>query len=145
VAIPIYPEPLDDPIADPFWEAIRSGHLVLPRCSVCHEWQWYPDPTGTDCVDGELEWCAVRPTGVVHTRTRIHRPLLPGSDAALPYSVGLIDMDDAPGVRLAAFLADDQPAEVGDRVTAVFEHVEGHVRPVFRREAAVEPQPARQA
>ena len=132
--LPFYAPP-ESPVAEPFWDAVRERRLVMPRCSACGRWQWYPDEAGPDCADADYEWVDVAATGVLHTRTRVHRPFLPGSKDALPFSVGLIVLDGVEGPRLVGLLDDDAELAIGDRVRACFVDVDGDVRPLFGPEA----------
>src|SRR5262245_19512750 len=106
--LPHFDAPPEVTMAGPFWEAIQREELVLPRCTLCGRWQWYPDASGTDCPGGELEWMPVRGAGTVHTWTRVTRAFLPGGKADVPYVVGFVELDDAPGLRLVTNLVDDE-------------------------------------
>jgi uncharacterized protein len=135
------------PMAEPFWAAIDRGALVLPRCSVCHRWQWYPEATGTDCTGGRLEWEPVALTGTLYSFTIVHRSFLPNGRAAVPYAVGFIDLDglderdrlvagaelDRPDdrPRLVANLAPSPELAVGIRLRATFVRVGDRQHPVF--------------
>jgi uncharacterized OB-fold protein len=116
--LPVYAPPADVAMAQEFWDAIARGQLMLPRCSVCRAWQWYPDADGTDCTGGELVWQDVPLTGTVYSYTRVQRSFLPGGRDQAPYTVGLIDLDGVEGPRLVVPLLDD--AAIGDRVQARF-------------------------
>lgn len=122
---------------DPFWEALDRGRLELPVCSVCGRWQWYPEPSGTDCANGVLEWAPVSSTGIVYSFTVVHRSFLPGGREQVPYVVGAIDLDGVVGARLMANLADDVEWEVGDRVALQVGTIEGRTHPVFVPEDVV--------
>src|SRR5689334_2290024 len=119
--LPRFDPPGDITMAAPFWDAVQRGELVLPRCTVCGRWQWYPDGAGTDCAGGELDWVPVRGEGTVHTWTRVTRAFLPGGKGDVPYVVGFVELDDAPGLRLVTNLVDDDVSvRIGARVHATF-------------------------
>ncbi len=86
----------------PYWEGVRQGELRLPRCSVCGDWQWYPDPAGPGCEGADLVWQKISPEATVFTFTRVERPLLP--DVTQPYVTGLVCPVDAPDCRVATRL-----------------------------------------
>lgn len=115
----------------PFWDAVASRTLALPKCSVCGRWQWYPEANGTDCEGGVLQWHVVASTGTLYSRTRVHRNFLPGAPIAVPYSVGLVDLDGVEGPRLVASVDDD--VAIGDLVVARFEERAHGLHPVFGR------------
>jgi uncharacterized OB-fold protein len=138
MTVPVFDPPPSE-LGAPFWKAVDAGQLVLPRCSVCGEWQWYPETSGTECAGGRLVWEPVASTGAVYSFTRVHRSFLPGGREHVPYVVGLVDVDGVDGPRLVATLDGDTDWRVGDRVEVAFESVVGRMHPVFRR-VAEEPQ-----
>jgi uncharacterized OB-fold protein len=131
------PPPHAAELGRPFWEAVERGELVLPRCSLCKRWQWYPDGAGADCPGGELEWTPVATTGTVYTWTRVHRPFLPRSGDSnpkddVPYVVGFVDLDGVEGLRLVTNLTDDEATvRIGARVRAVFVPLGSRRHPIF--------------
>lgn len=129
--LPVQDPPSDLPQFAPFWEALDRGQLVLPRCSVCGQWQWYPEIDGTDCTGGELRWEVVPATGTIYSFTRVHRSFLPGGRDRVPFVVGLIDLDDVVGPRLVVNLEDRSDLAIGSRVTARFQSLGTRVHPVF--------------
>jgi uncharacterized OB-fold protein len=120
MGLPHYDPPLDDEISAPFWAAIDEERLVLPRCSECGKWQWYPDEAGPDCPGASLVWEEVATTGPLHTAPRVERALLPGGQADVPYVVAFVELDGVEGVRLVTNLADDSEVAIGERVRAEF-------------------------
>lgn len=129
-------EPPDLAMAAPFWEAVADGRLALPRCSICGEWQWYPEAWGTDCAGGELVWQDVATTGTVYSHSTVHRSFLPGGRDDVPYVVGMIDLDGIDGSRLVANLDTGVDWRIGDRVRATFVDHGDRRHPVFQPEEA---------
>lgn len=124
-------DPPESPLTDPFWEAVERGAIALPRCSVCGSWQWYPEPSGTDCAGGELRWEDVAITGTVYAFTRVHRSFLPRAPRGEPFVVGSIELDGVDGPKLIANLVDSPALAIGDRVRARFDQVGDRRHPVF--------------
>ena len=106
MGLPHSAPPVGDELSAPFWAAIEERRIVLPRCSVCGRWQWYPDEAGCDCPGATLRWEEVAPTGTVYTATRVERAFLPGGQADVPFTVAFIELDGVEGMRLVANLAD---------------------------------------
>ena len=124
----------DSTLLAPFWDAFERHEIVLPQCSACHRFQWYPDDTGPDCAGATYEWVVVPASGTIYTMTRVHRAFLPGGADGVPFVVGLIELDGVDGARLVAHLdAEDIDLAIGDRVRARFERVGDGWRPVFGR------------
>jgi uncharacterized OB-fold protein len=119
------PAPLFAPprhgFTQPFWDGVAAGELRLPRCSACQAWQWYPMPGVDHCAGARIEWTPVRPDGRIFTFTTVRRPFLPdASTADVPFTTVLVELDDAPGIRLVGRLVDDVEPTIGMRVTAEF-------------------------
>jgi uncharacterized OB-fold protein len=120
MGLPSWERPIDDDLAAPFWAAIDDQRIVLPRCSRCGRWQWYPDDAGADCPGAELQWVPVATTGTLHTMTTVERPFLPGGQADVPYTVVFVELDGVEGPRLVANLSDATNVGIGARVEAIF-------------------------
>ena len=124
--------PVDNPDTAPYWEATAEGRLALPACSVCGAWQWYP-VVGLAChPEAAHEWRDVPGEGTIFTFTRVERAFLPeGGDP--PYTLALIELDGAPGLRIVTVLVgpgSDEPT-IGDRVRLAPTTFETHTLPTF--------------
>ena len=131
MTLPVFDPPNDLTFAKPFWDAAERGEFVLPRCSICRRWQWYPDLAGPDCSGATLVWETLSGTGTVYTWTRIHRPFLPGHHLEQPYNIVLVELDGADGPRIIGNLAGDQIPRIGMAVSLNFERIGTHNHPVF--------------
>ena len=131
MGLPHSAPPFGDELSAPFWAAIEEGRIVLPRCSECGSWQWYPDEAGCDCPGATLRWEEVAPTGTVYTATRVERAFLPGGQGDVPFTVAFVELDGVDGVRLVTNLAEDAEVGIGDRVRADFVDHDGHKHLVF--------------
>jgi hypothetical protein len=120
---------LTDPELAPYWEAARREQLVARRCGSCDRPSWPPRAACPHCGSLDLSWCDIAGTGQLFTWTVIGHTSIAGFKEALPFAVGIVEVDGAPGVRMVgrilsdpAELAIDAPVEVGfvridDRVT----------------------------
>lgn len=123
------------PPARPFWDGCRAGELRIPRCGDCGRWVWYPAATCPDCGGARLEWTRVSGRGRVFTWVRVHRTLLPGYAARVPYVTALVELEEDARVRLATFLRDVPRGgpRIGMPVAVAFEPIDARVTlPVFR-------------
>jgi uncharacterized OB-fold protein len=119
----------------PFWEACRRRELVVQRCRDCRTFRHLPTPVCWRCRSFAHEWVVVSGRGTVFSHAVVHRAFLPGLERHVPYTVVVVALDDAPGVRLVSNLVDAAPGElrVGLAVEAVFEDVAPEVTvPRFR-------------
>lgn len=131
-AVPDFAPPAELPELQPFWDATARGELAFPRCPGCARWHWYPGPACPCGTATEPQWQPVAGTGVIHTFSRVHRAFLP-SGSPVPYVVALVDIDDAPGVRLVTNLvgpgADDP--RIGQPVVLSPTELATHTLPTF--------------
>lgn len=131
MSLPMWDPPPDLPMADPFWDAVAEDRCVLPRCSSCRSWQWYPETTRPDCPEGELEWVELAGTGSVYSYTVVRRSFLPGQPERAPYTIVLVEMDGASGPRFVANFVEEEDPEIGQRVRLTTGIADGRSRPVF--------------
>ena len=129
------PEPV--PETEPFWQACREGRLAIQRCGRCGRFRWYPRPMCPFCRSVTDEWATVSGQGTIYSYVVVHQPVRPDLQDKIPYYPVLVDLDDAPGVRLPSRLIDFQPGSVNDvpiglPVEVAFREVEGWTVPFFR-------------
>jgi len=118
----------------PFWDGCAEGRLVLPRCTACAEWIWYPRRFCPFCGSLSVEWGAVSGLGTVYTFTIMRR----GSGAykeSAPYVVAYVELREGP--RLLTNIVTDDPdaVYVGQPVRVLFQPV-GDTDALFRFEPA---------
>ncbi|HIC66378.1 MAG TPA: hypothetical protein EYO87_10345 [Paracoccus sp.] len=84
----------------PWRAALAARELRIPQCSSCGSWNWYPLPSCRVCQADRFEWRSVAPRGTLYSWTRVHRAFTRRLSMSLPYVVGVVDLEGAPGVRL---------------------------------------------
>ena len=83
------------------WEqGLASGRLAFPRCAACGAWNWYPLPQCSRCQSDQLEWAEVAPLARIYSWTRAHYDFLMGGALAEPAVIALVEIADAPEIRL---------------------------------------------
>jgi uncharacterized OB-fold protein len=117
------PMPMRDGLDAPYWEATRAHQLKVQRCRSCQGWQWGPEWICHHCHSFDVGWEEVAPEGVIYSWERPWHPVHRALAEAVPYTVLLVELPHAGGVRMVGNLVGDplQPFAIGDRVTAVFE------------------------
>jgi uncharacterized OB-fold protein len=139
--MPAAPLPAPDPAvhddAAPYWEAAREHRVVLPHCTACDTWIWYPRGFCPGCGSFAIEWLEVAGTGTVYSRSIPRRGQGAYRDAA-PYVLAYVELDlpdGRPGPRVITNIVDCEPEAVaiGHAVTAVFhDTASGHALVRFR-------------
>jgi hypothetical protein len=119
------PDPTDRLTSD-FWAAARGSRLVVQRCPDCGYLRWPPGPACPECLRPGGDWTRLSPAGVLYSYTTYQRSFSPALAGDVPYSVGLVELDEGP--RMYGRLL-DPPDElaVGARVGGVFEPVTADV------------------
>ncbi len=129
------PQPAPDVDSEGFWEATAEGRLAICRCTECGLWLQPPLERCRRC-EGATTFEAVAGTGTVYSFIVQRQPSVVGYQDEIPYVVALVDLDDAPGVRLPARLVGIEPeaAAVGMKVAVEFDDLPGgdYRIPVFR-------------
>ena len=127
-----YPFPPDTQWEElsPFWKAASEGVLKFPRCRDCGRYQWYPQAMCPNCRGMNMDWTAVTPKGTLYTYTVVRRSFLPGFDDRLPMIVGMVEFEEAHGVRLVTNVIDCKPEdlEVGAPVEVVFSAIDDGIK-----------------
>jgi hypothetical protein len=96
----------------PFWAAAARRELVIPRCSACGRWIWYPRASCPGCRVASPEWTPVSGQGRLFTWTVVTHPFLPAFREQVPFVTGLVALAEDPGVRLATLMVDCVPEEL---------------------------------
>lgn len=125
----------EERIPNEFWTFVSDGEFRLPKCKGCNRWRWYPLPQCEACGTKDFEWALAPTRGRIFSFTRVHRNFLSGEpELAVPYSVALIDLDGAHGIRFVATLIEkDQSVSpnVNDRVELAMTLIGGRMMPAF--------------
>jgi uncharacterized OB-fold protein len=119
-----------DEISKPFWASLAAGQLILPKCGACESVFFYPRRLCPRCWSGSIEWIESAGIGTVFARSEVHVAFQYISEADLPFTVGLIDLDE--GVRLPGRFHDDD-LQIGDRVRLRFSKDPRYDLPRFAR------------
>jgi len=125
------PLPALTPETEEFWTGGEHDELRIPRCADCGDWLHPSQTVCPGCGTANLVSTAVGKGGVVVGLSVNHQPWGNGFD--LPYVVAIVELDDAPAVRLTTNLVnvDVADAHVGLAVHAIFEHVDDVWLPMF--------------
>ncbi|MFI1969595.1 Zn-ribbon domain-containing OB-fold protein [Streptomyces cinnamoneus] len=125
--------PVPDADGEPFWTYAARGELRIQSCADCGGLRFPPRPCCPRCQSFATEWRLMSGRGHIWSYVRPHPPLLPGYAEQAPYNVVLVQLADAPGIRLVgnpvsapdAALDSVDPAllRVGAPVRAVFAEI----------------------
>lgn len=132
------PLPLPDEISSFFWDGARNGRLLLQRCRLCSCLQYPPDVACTSCQGTELDPAQMSGRGTLYSYTVVDRAFHNGFVDAVPYVVGLVELEEQPGLRILTNIIDSahDALRVGMELEVAFEDRGEIVLPQFRQARA---------
>ncbi|MFG2651068.1 Zn-ribbon domain-containing OB-fold protein [Streptomyces sp. NPDC048436] len=138
-------EPLLSPTIDtdgaPFWAYAAQGELRIQACAnpACGELRFPPRPCCPHCQSFEAEWQRMSGRGRIWSYVRPHPPLLPAYAANAPYNAIIVELAEAPRIRLVGNLVTSPDAplnsvepdrlRIGAKVQVTFTDVDGIAMP----------------
>ncbi|GHF97304.1 Zn-ribbon domain-containing OB-fold protein [Streptomyces filamentosus] len=93
--------PVIDEDGAPFWEFTARGELRVQGCADCGELRFPPRPCCPHCQSFATEWRLMSGRGRIWSYVLPHPPLLPDYAEQAPYNAVLVELADAPRIRLA--------------------------------------------
>ncbi|MFB6635538.1 Zn-ribbon domain-containing OB-fold protein [Streptomyces sp. NPDC056362] len=102
--------PVIDEDGAPFWEFTARGELRIQACAACGELRFPPRPCCPRCRSFDSEWRLMSGRGRIWSYVLPHPPLLPDYAAQAPYNAVLVELADAPRIRLAGNVVADADA-----------------------------------
>ena len=125
--------PLQDEDGAPFWEGTLRGELRIQACGKCGRLRFPARPMCPYCRSTDVTWKATSGRGSIWSFVVPHPPLLPAYQAVAPYNVIVVELEDAPGIRLVGNLVssedgsinevDPESIRIGEPVRVVFHRV----------------------
>ncbi|WP_406059241.1 OB-fold domain-containing protein [Streptomyces sp. NBC_01077] len=92
--------PVTDEDGAPFWEYAAQGELRVQSCADCGELRFPPRPCCPHCHSFASEWRPMSGRGRIWSYVLPHPPLLPEYAAQAPYNAVIVELADAPRIRL---------------------------------------------
>jgi uncharacterized OB-fold protein len=107
-----------------FWTGGVDGKLMIAFCKDCAAAIHPPQLVCPKCWCETIESRPVSGTGKVYTYTINHQPWTP--DMQVPFALAVVDIDDAPGVRVTAEVvnADPETVTIGQKMRVSFLNVD---------------------
>ncbi|UGY92001.1 Zn-ribbon domain-containing OB-fold protein [Streptomyces gobiensis] len=127
--------PVIDADGAPFWAYAARGELRIQSCAnaSCGEPRFPPRPCCPHCQCFDSEWRRMSGRGRIWSFVRAHPPLLPDYAEQAPYNAILVELIEAPRIRLAGNLVasadaplnsvEPEKLRIGAPVKAVFSQV----------------------
>lgn len=96
--------PVPDDDGAPFWEYARRGELRVQACAACGVLRFPPRPCCPHCQSFDSEWRRMSGRGRIWSYVFPHPPLLPAYAEQAPYNAIVVELLDAPQIRLVGNL-----------------------------------------
>ena len=113
------PLPLTDDLdTSGFWKAATEGKISIRTCAVCEAVLHLPKLYCHNCQSWKTYWRDVRPTGTLYSWTVTVQQLHPAFPT--PYTVMLVELDDAKDARLIGYLEGTPELKIGMPMRANF-------------------------
>lgn len=109
-----------DACNSPVWEAAGRGEVAVPRCEDCG-WKWMqPLPLCPACQSSRVGLSVQSGRGTLYSFTVLRHPASEHAD--IGYAPAVVELDDAPGVRVISNVIDADSAElsIGMALEAAF-------------------------
>ncbi|MFE7423641.1 Zn-ribbon domain-containing OB-fold protein [Rhodococcus sp. NPDC057529] len=103
-------QPIRDHDTAEFWAGCDEGQLRLQACADCGQYRWPPGPVCGACGSMSSTWQESPGAGVVFSWVVVHVPLVPALADQLPYTVGLIELDE--GIRIVSTIDGCAPDDI---------------------------------
>ncbi|MGW0731421.1 Zn-ribbon domain-containing OB-fold protein [Streptomyces sp. NPDC002851] len=133
--------PVIDDDGAPFWEYAARGELRVQACARpdCGELRFPPRPCCPHCRSFDSEWRRMSGKGRIWSYVIPHPPLLPAYADLPGFNAIVVELADAPRIRLAGNLVSGPGAplnsvpagrlRIGARVQVIFEDIDGVTLP----------------
>ncbi|MER7173566.1 Zn-ribbon domain-containing OB-fold protein [Streptomyces mesophilus] len=127
--------PVVDDDGAPFWEYTAQHELRVQACAnpECGELRFPPRPCCPHCQSFDSEWRRMSGKGRIWSYVFPHPPLLPAYAEMAPYNAIVVELADAPRIRLVGNLVTEAGAawnsvdpsrlRIGARVQVVFARI----------------------
>ncbi|GAA0964980.1 Zn-ribbon domain-containing OB-fold protein [Acrocarpospora macrocephala] len=106
----------------PFWEALLAGSLVACQCANCGRFRQPPSGFCPGCQHSAVRWQRLDGAGTIYSFTWARHGFTPDLRDRVPYAIALVELDDAPGIRLIANILDAEEGQVAIGAKVVADH-----------------------
>src|SRR5699024_6442561 len=92
----VKPIPIIDNDSEFFWKQCYKGKLMLPYCTSCKQYHFYPRILCPHCMSDNIMWKRSEGIGRVHTFTIVRRAPITAFKQDVPYVVAIIELNEGP-------------------------------------------------
>jgi uncharacterized OB-fold protein len=127
------PLPHIDTLSKPFWDFARNGKLAVHVCSNCANTHYPGTPVCPNCLSSDQSWQPSSGRGTLQSWCTFHRAYWKGFEADLPFTVGLVKIEEGPLFAFTLVDFDFDELRLGMPVEVIFDRATDEVTlPRFR-------------
>jgi uncharacterized OB-fold protein len=89
------PQPIT-PEAKPYWDGLKEGKLMLPRCGACGHAFFYPRILCPRCQSRDITWFQASGKGRLHAFGIGHQSFNKAFKVPAPYVLAMIELEEGP-------------------------------------------------
>jgi len=115
----LLPLPEKNPAHQPFWDGAANGKLMFQRCCNCGHAFLPGREECPQCLEPDLAWEEASGRGTLYSWITYHRAYGPAYQTRVPYTVGIVVLEEGPrlasnivGIADPEALTIDQPLEL---------------------------------
>jgi uncharacterized OB-fold protein len=107
----------------PFWASCARHRMELQQCPNCRHWRYYPSPVCPECSVLGGDWRPVGGYGTLFTYSVLHRPPSSFWAQKVPYTYGVVELDEGPMMPTNVVGIDPAEVRIGMRLRVTYEDV----------------------
>ncbi|HBY95408.1 MAG: Zn-ribbon domain-containing OB-fold protein [Ardenticatenaceae bacterium] len=108
--LPKKPVPPIHPWTEPYWDAAKSGKLMIQCCQACHQNIFYPRLSCPFCFSDRIEWIECSGRGSVYTFSVVRNNPPSAFADDLPFVIAIVRLEE--GVQMMTNIVACDPADV---------------------------------
>ena len=128
------PQPIT-PEAKPYWDGLKEGKLMLPRCGDCQHTFFYPRVLCPRCRSRKIGWIQASGKGRLHAFGIGHQSFNKAFKVPPPYVLAMVELEEGPRMmsNLVNVAADPKTIACDMPVEVVFHKLtDDHTVPLFQ-------------
>ena len=127
------PIPMQMDCADTYWEKAKQEQFVLPYCTICKSFFFYPRKWCPKCFSLDPGWKEASGKGRVYSFSVVYHAPFESYAAEVPYVLAIIELEEGPRMMTNVVDCNVKDVKIGMPVKVTFEErANGFKLPQFK-------------
>ncbi len=100
------------PEAKPYWDGLRAGKLMLPKCGDCNTAFFYPRILCPHCHSRNVDWIEASGKGKLYSFEIAYRSFNPAFKVEPPFILAMVELEEGPRIMSNLINVEADPAAV---------------------------------